>query len=381
MEVHILGTASARPTSSRDVSGSVFACHEGIVIIDAGEGFQVRYAQQRGRMKRAGEPSLLRPNRIAAVALTHGHLDHTWGLLPFLQTLSLDGRQQPIMVYGPTSTEILDALNNEGIDAAIPSDTASAELLNQYRAWFKLGGTSSQLGYPIRWLLGDPRSGRWVEFVDDATNLVWHDAMPQPDTFQLFRMDSIPTHHSIPSCAWQFSRKERKGSFDRDKAAIAGLSQEQKKSLSEGNNITLANGEILQASQFRGPTKPGTSIVLSGDTAEQSIEPIVPVTVLIHEATFLDEAHDKAEAHLHSTASGAARTALLCKAEHLILTHFSARLRDAEEAISEAGNVLEQSCSVTAANDGDRVRIDEAGHATLLTLSENGWTQHNLSHH
>ncbi len=381
MEVHILGTASARPTSSRDVSGSVFACHEGLVIIDAGEGFQVRYAQQRGRMKRTGEPSLLRPNRIAAVALTHGHLDHTWGLLPFLQTLSLDGRQQPLMVYGPTSAEILDALDDGGIDATIPSDTASAELLNQYRAWFKLGGTSSQLGYPIRWLLGDPRSGRWVEFVDDATNLVWHDAMPQPDTFQLFRMDSIPTHHSIPSCAWQFSRKERKGSFDRDKAAIAGLSQEQKKSLSEGNNITLANGEILQASQFRGPTKPGTSIVLSGDTAEQSIEPLVPVTVLIHEATFLDEAHDKAEAHLHSTASGAARTALQCKAEHLILTHFSARLRDAEEAISEAGNVLEQSCSVSAANDGDRVRIDEAGHATFLTLSENGWTQHNLSHH
>ena len=381
MEVHILGTASARPTSSRDVSGSVFACHEGLVIIDAGEGFQVRYAQQRGRMKRTGEPSLLRPNRIAAVALTHGHLDHTWGLLPFLQTLSLDGRQQPLMVYGPTSAEILDALDDGGIDATIPSDTASAELLNQYRAWFKLGGTSSQLGYPIRWLLGDPRSGRWVEFVDNATDLVWHDAMPQPDTFQLFRMDSIPTHHSIPSCAWQFSRKERKGSFDRDKAAIAGLSQEQKKSLSEGNNITLANGEILQASQFRGPTKPGTSIVLSGDTAEQSIEPIVPVTVLIHEATFLDEAHDKAEAHLHSTASGAARTALQCKAEHLILTHFSARLRDAEEAISEAGNVLEQSCSVSAANDGDRVRIDEAGHATFLTLSENGWTQHNLSHH
>ena len=381
MEVHILGTASARPTSSRDVSGSVFACHEGIVIIDTGEGFQVRYAQQRGRMKRAGEPSLLRPNRITAVALTHGHLDHTWGLLPFLQTLSLDGRQQSLIVYGPTSAEILDALNDGGIDATIPSDTASAELLNQYRAWFKLGGTSSQLGFPIRWLLGDPQSDRWVEFIDDATSIVWHDAMPQPDTFQLFRMDSIPTHHSIPSCAWQISRKERKGSFDRDKAAIAGLSQEQKKSLSEGNDLRLANGEILQASQFRGPTKPGTSIVLSGDTAEQSIEPIVPVTVLIHEATFLDEAHDKAEAHLHSTASGAARTALQCKAEHLILTHFSARLRDAEEALSEAEIVLEQSCSVTVANDGDRVRIDEAGHATFLTLSENGWTQHNLSHH
>ena len=381
MEVHILGTASARPTSSRDVSGSVFACHEGLVVVDAGEGFQVRYAQQRGRLKRAGEPSLLRPNRIVAVALTHGHLDHTWGLLPFLQTLSLDGRQQPLMVYGPTSHEILDSLQAGGIDAPVPPETASAELLNQYRAWFKLGGTSSQLGYPIRWLLGEPQSGRWVEFVDDAPTLLWHDSMPQPETFQSFRMDSISTHHSIPSCAWQLSRKERKGSFDRDKAILAGLSQEQKRSLSEGNDLTLANGELLQASQFRGPTKPGASIVLSGDTAEQSIEPIAPVTVLIHEATFLDEARNKAEAHLHSTASGAARTALKCKAEHLILTHFSARLRDADEAIAEATEVLDQLCSISSANDGDRIRLDEAGHATFLKLSENGWTQHNLSHH
>ena len=137
----------------------------------------------------------------------------------------------------------------------------------------------------------------------------------------------------------------------------------------------------MQASQFRGPTKPGSSIVLSGDTAEQSIEPIASVNVLIHEATFLDEARDKAEAHLHSTASGAARTALNCKAEHLILTHFSARLRDADEAIAEATEVLDQLCSISSANDGDRIRLDEAGHATFLKLSENGWTQHNLSHH
>ena len=37
---------------------------------------------------------------------------------------------------------------------------------------------------------------------------------------------------------------------------------------------------------------------------------------------------------------GALRTALKCNAEHLILTHFSARIRDAEEATSEAKEVL-----------------------------------------
>lgn len=381
MELHILGTASARPTSTRSVSGSVFSCQEGLVIIDAGEGFQMRYAKQRSRLKRENEPALLRPNRIVAVALTHGHLDHTWGLLPFLQTLSLDGRQQPLMVYGPTSEAILDALLSDGIDAKLSEDTPSAELLNQYRSWFSLGGTEQNLGFPIQWFLGEPQSGRWIEFVDNATRLVLHESMPQPEAFTSFRLNSIPTSHSVPSCAWQLSRKERKGAFDRDKATLAGLNQEERKQLSEGNDLKRENGDELQAAQFRGPTKPAVSIVVSGDTAEQSIQPPSPVTVLVHEATFLNDASDKAAEHLHSTASGAARTALECNAEHLILTHFSARIRDAEEATSEAKEVLGDSRGLASANDGDRVRIDNEGVVTILKRADNGWVQHNLSHH
>ena len=381
MELHILGTASARPTSTRSVSGSVFSCQEGLVIIDAGEGFQMRYAKQRSRLKRENEPALLRPNRIVAVALTHGHLDHTWGLLPFLQTLSLDGRQQPLMVYGPTSEAILDALLSDGIDAKLSEDTPSAELLNQYRSWFSLGGTEQNLGFPIQWFLGEPQSGRWIEFVDNATRLVLHESMPQPGAFTSFRLKSIPTSHSVPSCAWQLSRKERKGAFDRDKATLAGLNQEERKQLSEGIDLKRENGDELQAAQFRGPTKPAVSIVVSGDTAEQSIQPPSPVTVLVHEATFLNDASDKAAEHLHSTASGAARTALECNAEHLILTHFSARIRDAEEATSEAKEVLGDSLGLASANDGDRVRIDNEGVVTILKRADNGWVQHNLSHH
>ena len=381
MELHILGTASARPTSSRNVSGSVFSCQEGLVIIDAGEGFQTRYSRQRSRMKQCGEPSLLRPNRIVAVALTHGHLDHTWGLLPFLQTLSLDGRQKPLIVYGPTSSTVLDALEADGFDAVLPDDTPSAELLNQYRAWFSLGGVTSHLGYEIRWLLGDVKSERWVEFTDNSSNLLWHDSMPQPKSFKMFRMDPLPTEHSVPSCAWQLSQKERKGSFDRDKATLAGLSQDERKKLSEGVDIDRANGETLLASQFRGDSKPATSIVVSGDTAEQSIHPVAPTTVLVHEATFLDDASNKASEHLHSTASGAARTALECEAKHLILTHFSARLKDAEEAINEAKQVLNHSASLASANDGDRIRINEDASVTMLVSTESGWSQHNMSHH
>ena len=55
MELHILGTASARPTSTRNVSGSVLSTEEGLVVIDAGEGFQIRYSAQRGLMKRSDQ--------------------------------------------------------------------------------------------------------------------------------------------------------------------------------------------------------------------------------------------------------------------------------------------------------------------------------------
>ena len=114
MELHILGTASARPTSKRNVSGSVLSTEEGLVVIDAGEGFQNRYSAQRSLMKRSGQNASLRPHKIAAIALTHGHLDHTWGLLPFLQTLALDGRNHPLIIYAPTSPSVWDAYSQMG---------------------------------------------------------------------------------------------------------------------------------------------------------------------------------------------------------------------------------------------------------------------------
>ena len=177
MELHILGTASARPTSKRNVSGSVLSTEEGLVVIDAGEGFQNRYSAQRSLMKRSGQNASLRPHKIAAIALTHGHLDHTWGLLPFLQTLALDGRNHPLMIYGPTSPSVWDALQSNGFNAEVPEHTPSADLINQYRAWFQLGANSNELGYEVRWMLGEPHSNKWVELNPDDTSLIWHEQM------------------------------------------------------------------------------------------------------------------------------------------------------------------------------------------------------------
>ena len=86
--------------------------------------------------------------------------------------------------------------------------------------------------------------------------------MPQPEAFTSFRMDAVPTQHSVPSCAWQLSRKKRKGSFDREKATLAGLSQEERKMLSEGVDVEQNTGQVFKASQFRGPSRPAISMAV-----------------------------------------------------------------------------------------------------------------------
>jgi ribonuclease BN (tRNA processing enzyme) len=77
---------------------------------------------------------------------------------------------------------------------------------------------------------------------------------------------------------------------------------------------------------------------------------------------------------------GAARTARASGAEHLVLTHFSARIRDASESLNEASAELEGT-GIEYANDGDRLQIDVDGNVMFYRRREDGWEQHNITHH
>ena len=93
LEVHILGTSSARPSQGRSVSGSIVETPHGMVVIDCGEGFQNRLVKHRSEMKNFGGRRL-KMSKCSAILLTHGHRDHTWGVLPWVQTMSLEGRNE-----------------------------------------------------------------------------------------------------------------------------------------------------------------------------------------------------------------------------------------------------------------------------------------------
>ena len=353
LEIHVLGTSSARPAQGRSVSGSIVETPNGMIVVDCGEGFQNRLVKHRSAMKSLGGRRL-KMSKVGAILLTHGHLDHTWGVLPWLQTMALDGRKDDLWVIGPTTSEVVDTLlGSEESPEVSPSD-----LVIQYDMWMDLGATSEALGYDIFWILGDGE--RWVN-MNDGSQI----DLPQP--IKKATISAHPTQHTVPSCAWKITTSERKGKFDRK--STSELPIEIKQSLAAGQDCEY-EGQMLKAAEYRSKNEPGISVILSGDTAEQAIES--DCNLLIHEATFLESHSDIANEHLHSTAAGAARTAIECNAEHLAITHYSGRLDNPVASLSEAREIHS---SVIGLSDGDRLILNNDLSLTHLVKSPEGWTQ------
>jgi len=351
LELHVLGTSSARPAHGREVSGSFLVTPEGNLAIDCGEGFQSRLAAQRAALK--GEKKKLKISRLGAILLSHGHLDHTWGVLPWLKSMSLDGRTKPLMIIGPTSSANIAAL----LSSQVPEKDPDIDLVHQYSIWRSLGATSKDLGYEVDWILGDGQ--RWYSLDNGLL-----DELPQP--LAKITISAHKTRHSVPSFAWRVATADRPGVFDRKKAEK--LPEQIRMKLSQGENVEFA-GEELLSSDFRGDVRPGISLIVSGDTAECSID--AQCDLLFHEATYHDVHQEWAEKFLHCTASGAARTAVKCSASYLAITHYSARIEDHETSLLEARSVHG---NVMACNDGDRLELTPEGLLNHHVRNELGWS-------
>jgi len=374
LDVHVLGTASARPTPERAVSGSLVKGPDGIVVVDCGEGFQTRYALQRRRLKRFSVGETLKPSTVDVLAFTHGHLDHTWGALPWLQSMDLENRKQPLLVIGPTSAEAMDALLN---DEPLPADIPPADLVRQWMAWYELGGDMIQ--FPIRWVLGDVNADRWMEINPDTGATALLDGMPQPSGWNNSTLRPVPTEHSVPSCGWMVQQHAMAGKFDRARAEEMQLTTKQRAMVARGENIIDANGETIPASWFRGGERAAVSVLISGDTmaSPEAWDDSVSPTLLIHEATYLGEQQNKAEEHMHSTAAGAVASAQAVGATFLALTHYSNRIKNSKASEDEAKTAAD-GVAVVALNDNDRLVVDDDGDLTHLKWASEGWALANI---
>jgi ribonuclease Z len=101
--------------------------------------------------------------------------------------------------------------------------------------------------------------------------------------------------------------------------------------------VTLESGVTVRPDAVVGETRPGRTVVFSGDTrpCKELFQASLGADVLVHEATFLDEEADRAAETGHTTALQAGRLAREAGVRLLALTHISTR-HPAREILAEA---------------------------------------------
>src|SRR4026209_1178300 len=95
LSILLLGTSASRPTVERSVSPLAVHREGETLMFDCGEGTQ-------RQMMRYGISFAL-----SDIFFTHMHADHMLGLTGLLRTLGLQGRTEPVNLYGPAGCEDL----------------------------------------------------------------------------------------------------------------------------------------------------------------------------------------------------------------------------------------------------------------------------------
>lgn len=311
MDLHLvfLGTSGAIPTVDRGSAAVLLIRGGERILIDCGEG------TQRQLMRSVGLA------RIGTVLITHLHGDHYLGLPGLLKTLSLQGREEPLLLYGP-----------EGL----------YELLRDAER-----------------LVGRPRFPFLVEETRPGTVLEADD----------YWLKAAPTDHGLPGLAWCLEEKQRPGLFHPERAAELGvLPGPDFGRLQRGETVTTASGREVRPIEVMEASRPGRKVVVTGDTRPVSavIELAFEASVLVHDATFAASEQERALEKGHSTAREAAEVACAAGVRTLVLTHLSSRhswreLRD-EARVLFPGAILPRDLDILV------VPYPEKGNARLESV-------------
>jgi ribonuclease Z len=298
--LRFLGTSAARPTVERNVS-SIALIREGeAFLFDCGEGTQ-------RQMMRYGITF-----NLDDIFFTHFHTDHLLGVVGLLRTMSLQGRTEPLRLWGPAGAERM---------------LKRAESLGSERLAFGLEIRELKPGDAI------PRKGYLIH------------------TFLL-------DHRGPPSIGYALIESERRGRFNPELAAELGIPEGPLWGrIHKGESVTLADGRVIEPSVLVGQTRPGRRVVITGDTrpCAATIVAAEGADLLVHESTFGDEEAARAVETGHSTAREAAQVAKMAGVRQLVLTHVSARYaRDAGELELEARSIFPET---RVAKDGLEIEV------------------------
>lgn len=306
LSLTFLGTSASRPTVERGVS-SIAVTREGeTMLFDCGEGTQ-RQMMRYGVSFNFGD-----------LFFTHFHSDHILGALGLMRTCSLQGRTEPLRVWGPRGlTQLMKR----------------AEAFGGERNTYPVTVTELDLGQKVQ-----RKDYAIVPYAAD--------------------------HRGTLAYGYALVEELRRGRFNPELARELGIPEGPMWGrIHKGESITLDDGTVVAPERLVGPTRPGRTVVITGDSrpCAATIDVARNADLLVHESTFSDEEKERAVETGHSTAREAAEVAAAAGVRRLALTHFSARFSVfTGDLAKEARSVFPH---VTMAKDGLEIVVPFADEA------------------
>ena len=288
-EIVFLGTSCGLPTPDRNHTAIYFRYKEHRFLFDCGENTQRQMAIAK-----------LSPMKIDYVFITHFHGDHFFGLMPFLQSCEWREREKPLYIYGPKGMKRLFGL--------------MMQILGK-----------EKMSYDII-----------IKEVEEGEIL-------QGDEFT---MSAFPIIHNTEGFGYVFEEKERPHA-DEKKLRKVGLAPGKEYGRLKAGETVEWKGKKLKPEDYI-TIERGIKFVYTGDTepCDATIKAAENADLLIHEASFAQDAADRAKEATHSTAKDAGQIAREANVKQLVLTHFSTRYKEEEldkllqDAQKEFDNVI-----------------------------------------
>ncbi|MBS1624596.1 MAG: ribonuclease Z [Bacteroidetes bacterium] len=286
-ELTILGSNGAIPAYDRHPTSHFLNYNGDGFLLDCGEGTQMQMA--RYNIKRG---------RLDHIFITHLHGDHFFGLMGLITSFNLNYREHTLHIHGP-----------KGIEDIV-------------RAHFTYAQT--QLRYPIAFHV----------VVDDRPQVVFENSQ--------LTVESIILKHRIPTTGYLFREKQGQRKILPEKIALHEIPVHEIGRIKLGADYTRPDGIVVANTELTTDPAPAKSYAFCTDTiyTESFLDQISGVTVLYHEATFVNMHKERAAETMHSTTTEAATIALKANAGKLIIGHYSARYEDLEPLLAECKEVF-----------------------------------------
>jgi ribonuclease Z len=289
-ELTILGSNSATPAYGRNQTSQVLNINEKLYLIDCGEGTQLQLLKYN-----------IKSSRIKYIFISHLHGDHYLGLVGLISSMHLIGRKEELILFGPPELKQIIDIH------LLYSDT--------------------QLRYP---LVFRPTQSSTEQVLLENEDVI---------------VRSFPLDHRIPCTGFRFDERPRLAKINIEAVKSQRVPRECLPLLKRGKDCISIDGKVYKPAEFTYPPPLTRSYAFCSDTLDSGSyhTSIADVSLLYHEATFLNDMESRAIDTYHTTALQAGIIAKNVRAKKLLIGHFSARYRSLDSLLNESRSAFRNS--------------------------------------